>query len=770
MKISDLTEDQKRLLKVVIEHFSKEDQAVRERQIRQYRRLKLAWDGFQRIWYSEVAHDWRVFDEQKAGDSDQSFYDKPINVFRAYLESIIAALSTLVPPITCYPEDADNSLDLITSRAGNKIAELLYRHNDVSLLWVHALYIFCTEGMTACYSYAKEAEEFGTYDKKNFEEVEEMRDSNVCPICKTQLPDYELAANELGEFMPGDDDSELHSMLNEGKLPCTQCMQLVDSELTQVPFVVTRLTGITKEPKSRICLEAYGGLYVKVASYAKQQKDTPYLIFSYETHYSLARDMYPDIRDKIGPGSGGAFEPYERWGRLNTQYYGEYPINNVTVRNCWLRPFSFEILEEDEAKDLKKLFPSGAKVVLINDEFAEAENECLDDCWTLTYNPLSDFLQHDPLGLLLVSIQEITNDLISMTLQTIEHGIPQTFASTDVLNFQAYRDQEVSPGQVFPVRPKSGMRVSDGFYEVKTATLSSEVLPFATQIQNYGQLVSGAVPSLFGGQLSDNKTASVYSMSRTQALQRLQNTWKIFSVWWKIIFSKAIPMYIKEMKDDDKYVEKDKLGNFVNVFIRKAELEGSIGRIELEANENLPVSWAQMKDTVMQLIQANNPQVLALIASPENLPYLYEAIGLNDLSIPGEDDRNKQYEEIKLLLESEPIPTPVDPVIAEQAILAGQPPPEEEQSSVEIDQIFDNHQIEFEIIRGWAVSDAGRLTKIENPRGYQNVLLHGKQHYMIIQQQMMMNQQEQQGSRTLKQQDKNLETPRTEDNNVKTES
>lgn len=764
-----LTEEEKRLLKVVVDHFDKEDRSVRERQIRTYRRLKLFWDGFQRIWYSEVAHDWRIYDEQRVGDSDQSYYEKPINVFRAYLESIIAALSTLVPPVTCYPDDADNSLDLVTAKAGNKIAELIYRHNDVSLLWVHALFIYCTEGMTACYSYAKEAEEFGTYDKKHFEDVEESQTVSLCPLCGAQFSDEELAAAELSEFQPEDHDAQLHAMLNEGKIPCQQCMQLVEPELGQIPFVVTRLTGITKEPKSRVCLEAYGGLYIKTATYAKCQKDTPYLIQSYETHYSLARDMYPEIRDKIGPGSGGAYEPYERWGRLNTQYYGEYPINNVTVRNCWLRPASFETLQKEEAEMLKKKFPDGAKIVLINDEFAEAENENLDDCWTLTYNPLADYLQHDPIGLLLTSIQEITNDLISLTLQTIEHGIPQTFASTDVLNFEAYRNQEVAPGSVFPIRPKSGMRASDGFHEVKTATLSSEVLPFGEQIQGYGQLVSGAVPSLFGGQLTDNKTASVYSMSRTQALQRLQNTWKIFSVWWKQIFSKAIPLYIKEMKDDEKYVDKDKSGNFINVFIRKAELEGRIGRIELEANENLPVSWAQMKDTVMQLLQANNPQIVQLIASPENLPYLYEAIGLNDLDIPGEDDRNKQHEEIKILLESEPMFIPTDPALVEQAAVMGQPIPEgEEQSSIEIDPIFDNHKIEFEIVRNWAVSDAGRLAKQENPRGYQNVLLHGKQHYMIMQQQLMEQQQAAQSARTLPNSKKNLEAPRTEDNNVQT--
>ena len=50
------------LLKDTVEYFWKEDSATRERQLRQYKRLKLLWEGFTQIWYDEVAHDWRIWD------------------------------------------------------------------------------------------------------------------------------------------------------------------------------------------------------------------------------------------------------------------------------------------------------------------------------------------------------------------------------------------------------------------------------------------------------------------------------------------------------------------------------------------------------------------------------------------------------------------------------------------------------------------------------------------------------------------------------------
>lgn len=733
----ELSDEIKRLLQEVVTHFDKEDVSIRERQIRTWRRLKLFWEGFQKAWYSEVAHDWRIWDETQGDDTDQSYYDKPINVFRAYLESIIAALSVTVPPIKCYPDDADNTLDLSTAKAGDKISQLVYRHNNVSLLWLHALFIYCTEGMVACYSYPKEDEAFGTYEEKKYEESQEQRQQVSCPSCGYSLSDTPVTPDivnqnadslELNsdEFMPESSQGEFGSETDV----CPSCGAMMNPTVEQKTFVTTRLTGVNKLPKSRMMMEAYGGLYVKVANYARKQADTPYLIYAYETHYANAIERYEHLHGKKSLTSEkiatavGPKDPYEQWGRLSPQYQGEYPMNTVTIRNAWLRPAAFNVLQDkDDVDKLKKRFPKGAKVVLVNDEFAEACEEVLDDYWTLTCNPLSDYIHHDPLGLLLVSIQEITNDLISLVLQTIEHGIGQTFADPGVLNFNAYRQMESVPGAIYEATPKSGKSLQDSFHEVKTASLSPEIMPFAQNIQNLAQLTSGALPSLFGGQMeAGSGTASEYGMSRAQALQRLQNTWKIFTSWWKEIFSKVIPMYINEVKEDERNVEQDKEGNFINTFIRKAEIEGKIGRVELEANENLPLTWSQQKDIIMQLLQNANPEILAILGSPKNLPIIREAIGLTDFFVPGEDDKDKQYDEIKLLLSSEPMPTG-DPMMPEM-------------TSVEVDPIYDNHQVEFEIVRNWVTSEAGRQAKMDNEAGYRNVLLHGKLHYMQLQMQM----------------------------------
>lgn len=742
-----------RLLKEVITHFNKEDRSVRERQIRQWRRLKLFWEGFHKTWYSEVAHDWRIWDETQIEDNNQSYYDKPVNIFRAYLESIIAALSVTVPPVKCYPDDADDTLDLSTAKAGDKIAQLLFRHNNASLLWLHALFIFMTEGLVGCYSYPKSDEKYGTYDKNEYEDDLQEQVTVQCPSCgynlSTSNPQddhtLEMAKDTEDKFMPDDGDVPVLDYMNntaENEL-CPACMSMISPLISKESFIVTRLVGVTKEPKTRICMETYGGLNIKVPNYARNQSECPYLFFYNEVHYSVALQRYKDldtnkIRGKIQ--SSGLKDTYEEWGRLSPQYNGEYPEGVVTISENWLRPCAFNVLDLDDANLLKKKYPSGVKVCLVNDEFAEACNSALDDSWTLTYNPMSDFIHHDPLGLLLVSIQELTNDLISLIIQTIEHGIPQTFADPGVVNFDAYRQLEATPGGLYEAKPKSGAALGDGFYEVRTATLSGEVLPFLQQLQSLAQLVSGALPSLFGGQMeSGGNTASEYSMSRAQALQRLQNNWKMMTSWWKNIFGKAIPMFIKEVKEDEREVQRKPDGSFINVFIRKAELEGKIGKIELEANENLPITWNQRKDVIMQLLNAQNPEILAMLGTPENLPIIREAIGLDSFFVPGEDDRNQTLDYIKLLLNSTPISTPpqIDPA-------TGQPiSGPSETSSIEPDPIYDNPQIAFEMIRKWVISEEGRQNKIDNPDGYKNVLLLGQQYQMLMQQ-AQMNQMAQQ--------------------------
>lgn len=478
------------------------------------------------------------------------------------------------------------------------------------------------------------------------------------------------------------------------------------------------------EPKGRICIETKGGLNCKIPIYARKQDEVLYLFDCYETHWANAIEMFPKLHDKLqGHLSGnqsGTFDSYEQWARLNTEYRGEYPVNCVTIKNAWFKCAAYNILTEDRMKHWKRKYPNGIRATFVNDLFAEAKREILDEHWTLMVNPLSDYLSIDPIGMLLTSVQDIINDLNSLIKQTIEHGVGLTFVDPQVVDLNAYLQTEVSPGALIPTKPISGnKKIGDGFFEIKTATLSGEVMPFGQQVQSYAELASGAMPALFGRM--DAETASQDSMAKSQAQSRLGMTWKFFCIWWKNVFGKAIPQYISIIQVDERDVKKREDGSFINIVIKKSELSGKIGRVELEANENLPMSWSQRKDVIMQLLLSPNPQIIQMLMQPENLPILREAIGLDNFFVPGADDVDKQWAEIQMLISSAPLPN-IDEELGIENPLQPQLP------SVEIDVLMDTHPTHFEICRKWAVSEVGQYYKYNKPEEYQNVLLHAKQH------------------------------------------
>lgn len=735
-----LNEELSRLLKSVVDHFDKEDVPTRERQIRHWRRLKFYWNNLSQIYWSETAHDYRVYGRDDITSGDQDYYDRPVNVFRAFLETIIAALSISIPGISCVPDDADNPLDLSTAKAGNKLAEQTYKHNNVILLWLHALYVWATEGMVACYIYTKSDKKYGTYDEKQYKAEEQ--EGYFCPNCQANIPDELLARKQQDKFQPDDVDADLNAIIEEEGPTCPECADLLDENLQKSKLIINRFVGVTKKPKTRVCMEVYGGLYVKVSNYAKKQEDLLYLIHMYETHFANPLEMYPDLRDSMPQGgwSGkGINDPEEQYGRLNTQYTSDYPENTVTIKSTWLRPAAFNVLEKEDCDKLKKKFPNGAKIVLVNDICAEYVNEALDDHWTLTLNPMADFLCHEPAGELLTNIQDIINDLISLVLQTIEHGIAQTWVDPAVVDLEGQSRIEATPGTISPTKPQgSGGEISKAFYSSKTAALAPEIFQMFRIVQELGQFVSGALPSLFGGTMGkgNSQTASEYAMSRSGALQRQQTPWKMMTTWWKEIFGKVIPMRLANIKEDERYVEKDEKNNFINVFIRKAEIEGKIGSVELEASEQLPITEEQQKDIILELMKlTQNEMMQAALFSPENLPFIRKIIRIPQFKLPGEDSRQKQQEEINTLLNSEPIEMPPDETMMMEALAAGLPPPPPERiPSVEVDPIVDDHEVEAATLRSWLISEAGRLAKIENPLGYENNLLHFKMHMDIIQQ------------------------------------
>lgn len=762
--------------------FDIEDRSVRNIQIRISKKLEEYFKGIQVLFWDDLASDWRSPQFASSGnlspnaniDADLGIYPKIVNIYRAYGESIIAALTTGLPYVRFYPEDADNSDDITTGKAFSRVAEKIENDNKAQLLFIKALYILFNQYFVAFYNYAHEDEAYGTYPTPVYG-IKTLTNNDVC--CPNCLYTYGSYVAEKGETIQAEAEEtvepqeerlqeiqnpEMEMQENPNPLPpqiCPQCQMTSSPQIFDQTFKEPFIKSYENNNKVRECLEVYGHLNVKVPSYVTDVKHAPYLALETEIHISQAQAMYPDKALKFTPTS--SLDTYDRWGRTNIEYTGGTEANLLTFSRWWFRPWAFNNLGFDKAEvaQLKEKFPEGAYVCFMNDIFCEATSEKLDDHWSIIRNPLAPKIHAEPIGYQIAPIQEMKNELTNLTMQTIQFGIGETFADPSVLDFDAYRDSQNAPGVVFPAVPRQGENISNAFYTSKTASLSREVDLFRQSLDQDGQFVSGAFPSIFGGtNQGGSKTLGEYQESRSQALQRLSLSWKMISNLWAETLEKACTEYINNLSYDEKFVKRDG-ESYVNIWIKRAELAGKIGKVEADVSEQFPISWQQKTSKFFETLQLNNQAINTFLFSPDNAEFVAEILGFPELAIPFRDDRTSQLDEIKGLLQGQPTQANTNP--DGSPLQPGQPPVF--QPSIGIQPEVDNHQVHVQICRKFLNSDQGRTLRVINPAGYENAVAHMNLHISYLNQQMMLQQQQgQEQGNNSQEESNNVEPPPTQ--------
>jgi len=697
-------------------YYEDEDKEAREQMNAFYRKAELYWQGLQRIFYDFQATDWKRLDNHDEYDPDM--YDKIINIYRAHGESLISALSVKLPNTIFYPDDADVAEDIETAKAYSKIQELIQKHNDGILVFIRALFYLYNHGIAFAHIFNRASSEYGTVEVPRYSEMPTTIRSHtaVCPQCMGAIDQKET----MDDPMPPDFGEVL---------ACPNCGTIappnVQSEEEQVP----KIEEYTEEAKSRTLIEVFGPLYVHVALYARKSSDTPYLRHKFEQHKSMLMNLFPKAADAIGGISSRDFT--ERQYRTFAGSREELRNNLLTVNCQWLRPWAFDAplkQSPDKIAAMKEKFPKGCYATIINDRVVDVRDEDLDAHWEITQHPTSVHLHADPMGKPLIPIQELRNEAVDLAIETFEHSIPETFADKDVLDFQSYGKETAKAGMVYPVKKPLGASIGESFHSLKTATLNEEIEAFVGRLDSDGQFSVGSFPSIYGGPSeSGSKTASEYSQSRAQALQRLNINWTMLKYWWASVMYKSVTEFTNSMVTDEKMVTKtpQSATGFVNIWIKQAELTGRVGRVEPDVDEELPTSYSQIRGTLMELLTLNNQDISSWLMHPQNSNLAAKAMGI-PLYIPGADSRDKQMGEIGELLQG--------------------PPLGPDMPSVPINPLTDNHEIEAEALLVFLNSPTGQAHKRINPEGIANCEVHYLQHIAEIMkaQQGQINEEQQQ--------------------------
>ncbi len=502
--------------------------------------------------------------------------------------------------------------------------------------------------------------------------------------------------------------------------------------------------------------DVFGVLEAKVPIALRSQCDFPYMQITYERHISDLKSEFKDVAKDIKAGQNSLSEDsFDRQARLmvmqGTQQMGAGDTYQhlCTYQATWMRPSVYELCNDKEQaikEELEEKFPHGIRLEYAGDTFLQATPENIDDCLAVLLAMASDGQAGMAVGYPLLDIQRMLNNLSNLQQEQLETGTPMKFVDSKAIDTDALNDQTASPEMYFPVKGRPGEPIGNLFYKEQepgeNATLSGRL---SSLMSTVAQLVCGIQPSMFGGPMTNSKTASVYAQARDQAMASMALTYGPMKRWLARLTEMAV--LISEQREGDTIngMVPDSTGGFRNVQVSIEKLRLGKYRCYPEADDSIPESEAAQRSIFQNMIQTMgpNPQFQQLLMLPDN-QYLFKRFsGLEGFVVPGSEARNVQLHEIEELLEGEPVmPTPEElqkvavAASMQQAAGASAPLPTAEdmmRSSVPIDEEYDDHQAHYQEVQRWVNSDEGQKAKVLNPKGFMNVRLHGLEHKRVAQ-------------------------------------
>ncbi|HKN75414.1 MAG TPA: hypothetical protein VJW94_09565 [Candidatus Acidoferrum sp.] len=640
--------------------------------------------------------------------------------------------------------------------------------------------------------YVADGQRFGFHEEQLLValEIPLGEDKYVCPRCakETVAPGFSPASS-WDEEPPKAETSTAatrDAALKGGATQtCSGCSEdLTDAHLRKAERVtVPRVIGTRRVPNGQEVISIAGGLELNTPVWANEMHEFPYLQWQAEVHRAKLKASYPHAANKIEAApSQGPEDVYARVSRISVEqglpsiHPGDALMNLITFDRTWLRPWAFYSIEDEAVRnELLLMFPDGCYCAFAGDVYCESRNESMDDYWRVLHALPGDGQNRPSVGDSLVQVQERYNVLSNMQAETYEYGIPPIYADPQVLDFDALANQTAEPAAHFPARARPGQPLAAGFFQPAPARVPPDMIEHQQDlIGPVAQFLTGMFPAIFGGNMEDVKTASGYAMARDQAMGRLGMVWRRTKQFYADVLLLAVDCFRKNRPEDTEIPLLGPDGVLDARMIRTADLKGNIC-VHPEADETFPRLKSQQRAVLQQLFSLNDPLIQEALAEPANIGYIKNVLGLTELVIPGEDSRNKQLREIQQLLASAPIVISMHPSGAahvapglspasvhtyeanqsggaeppnaapERAALRGgatqaasadsqQPSITSHQPqvlvlpSVPVDQLLDDHAVEFEECKRWANSEAGQAAKMTSPAGFANVRAHAEAH------------------------------------------
>jgi hypothetical protein len=511
---------QKALLDLYLDCCS-EDRYPRLVEVKDVKQAEYYWQGRQYIWWSSNDKQWNLPTQaQNSNYDDLNLDDMPrfefvTNIYQARGLMMIGAVAGAPPRIRFFPGDADDENDLETAEGRTKLSKQIERWNPPQKMLQEETYHAWTGGFIAEWTHW-----VADGDKLGYDSVPTLGQSN-------DDVSSSIVCSECGWSAPADEAVP--------PVPCPQCGKtLTDDDITQEEPISIPQDGEDEQiAKGRQVIEVFGALNCKRPQHTNHQSQWHYFGIEREVHYSILRYNHQDKSDKIKPGLAfGADDMFERNARLavaeNTKLLtqtGTAQAKLVTEANVWFRPVSFWMCKEDSHRDeLSELFPRGCYVKFGGTTYLSSKAESMDDC-IASCHAMPGRGQHRPaVGSSMLSVQDRTNTLSNIAMETYEYGIPITYRDADTFSSDADDDQRAAPGLEVEVLIRPGEDIRQKIMQVRADSVSPDMQKHALDLMGpVADELSGTYPALTGAgaQGGAPETLGQQAMQRDQAMGRM---------------------------------------------------------------------------------------------------------------------------------------------------------------------------------------------------------------------------------------------------------
>ena len=471
--------------------------------------------------------------------------------------------------------------------------------------------------------------------------------------------------------------------------------------------------------------------------------DTHHFVYqkiSVDLDIATLKEKFPDIADKITEGSQGTMDDaFARNARIATaegttllSEGGDALAHLSSIDYFWLRPAAYTMLETEYRDQLRQMFPRGIRLAFVGDIFAEAIPGSMDDELRVFHATAGDGQNRNGLGDWLVPVQETFNNLMNMSQEYYEYGIPEEFCDQTIWDIDSEQDRKAQPGGRQTVVRPTGTPLDDCFHESATSQPPESLMLFMRYLQSeLAQFLSGQQAAIYGESDKHNETAKGIALLRNQALGLVGLIWMPFTQGWAEVVHQAVKATSNAQvgKLSTLVPVQGRKGSTEQVDIDTEDLKGNILSTP-ETDENFPESWTEKSNKLMGLLSDSekNPALASIMQLPANQQLLKMAFGLDELEVPGQASNDKQLAEIDDLLLTGPT---MDPQTYQPS------------STLPIDPDFDDSAAEFEAGKRWMNDpEQGQKIKRENPSGFMNVRLHLLLHKQVVDQAQAQQQQQ----------------------------